>query len=715
MIDNYFIILPVLGAALCVGLGLFTLSRNPKHLSNIGFAAGMASLAVFEAGSAMLLISTNHPSFARPGMRIMFSGEAALPAAWLLFCLVFARANYREILSRWAPALVCFGAMSAFFIFLTAATDFISMWGFSGISLFNSHPPLLILGRTGRYFYMYLLIGLVVNLMHLENTLRSSSGSQRWRIKYVILGVGSILGYFIYLSSEALLYSSLNYGSVPLVSSIIIISTAMMAVFIAKNRLLHVDIFVSRHVIYNSLTVLVVGAYLVVIGASTYGIRYFKIPFDFFLTTIFAFVSILALVILLFADSVRRRAQLFISRHFYSHKYEFRDKWMETIEKISTKTSVEEIASTLKEMISGTMGAESVRLWLYDAYTQSFASDGAPGELGLVPRDHPLAWHIMNNPSPLTAVEAADISPGGFSIKAVFDELEAELCSPLTAANEAVGFVMLGPDHTGEPYIEDDLEFLKAVTTQAAVQIKNITLTTEILAAREVEAFSKMSYFVMHDLKNLTNSLSLISQNARFNMDNLEFQRDAIKTIDGTVARMKKLIGRLSNIKKDFELKKEWTDVGEFMGLVLKKLALPKDKNITVMTELCQASSVCIDREAVEMIILNLMVNAYEAISENGTIKVAAALKDGFINIAVSDNGPGIPKEYIKSALFQPFRTTKKNGFGIGLFQCKAVAEAHGGGISVESVEGKGASFILRLPACEDLSVKENYPAIINK
>lgn len=714
MTDNYFVILPLLGAALSAGLGLLTLSRNARHLSNIGFAAGMIGLAVFEAGSAVLMLSGDNSASALLGMRLMLSGEAALPAAWLLFSLVFSRSNYREILSRWILLLIGFGAVSAFFIFLIAGSpDFISIQAFREMSVFDSRPPVLLLGRAGRYFYVYLLAGLVVNLVHLENTLRSSSGSKRWGIKYVIFGVGSILGYFIYLSSEALLYSSLSYGSVPLTSSVIIISSAMMAVFIAKHRLLHVDIFVSRHVIYNSLTVFIVGVYLVMIGAVTYGIQYFKIPFNFLIATLFAFVSILALVVLLFADSVRRRAQLFISRHFYRHKYEFRDKWMETIEKISSKTTVQEITSTLKDMISGTMGAESVHLWLYDTASKTFVSESAPEALRRMPHDNPMASHIMNNLAMFAVEGAADISHGGYSIKAVFDDTGTALCAPLTAVGEAVGFVMLGPDHTGEPYIQDDFEFLKALTTQAAVQIKNIGLMQEIVSAREVEAFSRMSYFIMHDLKNLTNSLSLISQNARFNMNNPEFQQDAIRTIDGTVDRMKRLIGRLSNVKKDVELKKEWTNPGEFMDAVLKKLILPKDKNITVATELSDTPAVCIDREAIEMIILNLMVNAYEAVSKDGTIKVSTSQKDGFLNITVSDNGPGISKEYIKSALFRPFKTTKKSGFGIGLFQCKTVAEAHGGGITVESEEGKGASFILKLPAGEDFSLKTKFPAII--
>ena len=120
----------------------------------------------------------------------------------------------------------------------------------------------------------------------------------------------------------------------------------------------------------------------------------------------------------------------------------------------------------------------------------------------------------------------------------------------LVAGRDLLGGVLQGEDLSGEPYGVDDFQLLKALTTQAAVQIKNIRLAQDLIASKEVDAFSKMSSFIMHDLKNLTNSLSLLSQNARQNMDNPEFQKDAMDTIDRTITRMKGLIERLSTDRK---------------------------------------------------------------------------------------------------------------------------------------------------------------------
>jgi hypothetical protein len=68
----------------------------------------------------------------------------------------------------------------------------------------------------------------------------------------------------------------------------------------------------------------------------------------------------------------------------------------------------------------------------------------------------------------------------------------------------------------------------------------------------------------------------------------------------------------------------------------------------------------------------------------------------------VADDGPGMDEEFIAHSLFRPFKTTKENGLGIGLYQCRNIVEAHGGSIAVRSRPGKGATFQVFLPAdCE--------------
>lgn len=686
---NYFAILPILGVALCVVLGLFTLFRNPRHPSNIGFALGMGSLAIIGVGNAMVLLSNAEGQIALLGMQVALIGQAILPVAWLLFFIVFARANYKKILSKWTPILLGTAIVSLFFVLWVGSSKFISL----------SSSGLFILGPVGRYFYIYLLMGLVLNLIHLENTFRSSSGSKRRQIKYVMFGIGAILVFFIYLLSQALLFSTLNIQTIPVISVVILISTSMIALFVVRHRLLGVDIYISRYVVFNSLTVLIVGFYLLMIGIITHGIKYFDIPFNYFFTTLFIFISILALVVLLFTVKLRRKVQKFINRHFYKHKYDFRDKWMETIEKISSKRSVDEIQRTLTEMVSEAMGAKDIYLWLHDPVSRDYLI--TQNKLGMgyrrISYTHPLVQHMKTHMDPFMINELLD-NHQCKDTYALVNSTGAVLCAPLVVGQEIIGFILQGEDLSGEPYRQDDFEILKAMTTQAAVQLKNIGLTQDLIAAREVEVFHRVSSFIMHDLKNLTNSLSLVSQNAKYNMDNPEFQQDTIKTLNNTVLRMKGLIERLSTVPKALELKRETVELNSLVHNAVKKIALPSTKSVTITKEIDGVPPIYVDPQAMEMVLLNLLTNAHEAIQREGNIKVQATLSERNVNVTIADNGTGMSEEFIETALFQPFKTTKKGGFGIGLYQCKSIVEAHGGKIKVESVEGKGTSFTVRLP-----------------
>src|SRR4030067_3610042 len=97
--------------------------------------------------------------------------------------------------------------------------------------------------------------------------------------------------------------------------------------------------------------------------------------------------------------------------------------------------------------------------------------------------------------------------------------------------------------------------------------------------------------------------------------------------------------------------------------------------------------------------IKNLVKNADEAASDGGEIRLATEAKDGKVLVSVSDNGCGIPREYMERELFTLLSSTKSNGFGIGLFQAKGIVDSHGGTIEVESEVGKGRMFRIRPPA----------------
>lgn len=702
MIVKYFAIIPLLTVLLCVGLGILTISRNIRGVANIGFMLSMISLAIAEAGNMTILLSIDSTQWTLAGMRISIIGLAFLPPTWLIFTSVFARTEYKANLTKWLPTIIGLFLTAIFFTFTSKYSDFYSISNPPSGSVWDTPSgdmPIFILGPIGHYFYIYIIIGCVLNLINLENTLRSSKGIQRWQIKQIIFGSGAILFLFVYLSSQALLFSTITLNMSAVSSVVILISVAMMTLFIVRHRLLDVDIFVSRHIVYNSITILVVGGYLFAVGLIVQGIKYFNIPFSYFLTTLVLFSSLLILVILLFSTAVRRKAQLFINRNFYKHKYEFRDKWMETTEKVSSRISINDMCETIISMIIETMGAKFVDFWLSEESSDSYRviNKNHKNQINRIRSSHPFISCIKREMKPFLLDNiSTDLNENLDQTRVLLSSTDAVLCAPMVAGKELIGFLLQGEDISGKKYRDDDFELLKAITTQAAVQIKNIRMARELVGVKELEIFHGMSSFIMHDLKNLTNSLSLVSQNAECNMDNPEFQKDAIKTIDSTVSRMKGLISRLSNTASGFQFNKQEVDLGELVDQTLSKINFSKTRKIWLTKKIEPSSLICVDPHAMEMVLINLLTNAYESLKEDGNIGITVT-SDKNIHILIEDNGEGMTRDFIETSLFQPFKTTKKGGFGIGLYQCKAIVEAHGGEIEVDSIYGEGTKVMITL------------------
>ncbi|MDR4499302.1 MAG: PEP-CTERM system histidine kinase PrsK [Candidatus Scalindua sp.] len=550
-------------------------------------------------------------------------------------------------------------------------------------------------------------MGTVLCLANLESTFRSSKGFKRYRIKYVIFCLGGILFFFIYIASQILLFSNISVQLIPAKSIVTLICTIIMTISIARQRLLDVDIFVSRYVIYNSVAIIGTSAYLLVVGLVFEAIKFYHLPFHHFIKILLISISLFILVILLFVTSLRRKIQLFINRHFYKHKYEFRDTWMKSIERISSRNSIDDLCDTLLEMISQLMGAQDVAVWLYNPSQQeysTFRKNDNSGKNSIGER-HALIEIIKKMGKPFIISEQySQILSKPKSIKeieALMESTGAVLCSPMEASGELLGFVLQGEDIGGESYRSDDFELLKALSTQAAVQIKNIRLSQDLSTAKEVEMFHQMSSFIMHDLKNLTNSLSLISQNAQHNLGNIEFQKDAIQTIECTVDRMRVLIEKLSSLPRVIEMKRKSADVKILVEHVLKQVKSDKRKRISLETIINKTPLVSIDTHAIEMVLINLINNACDAIEREGKIECRVWEENNIIKLSVTDNGKGISDAFIDTSLFKPFKSSKKGGFGVGLYQCKTILEAHNGRIEVKSKEGLGTTFTISLPHVE--------------
>jgi putative PEP-CTERM system histidine kinase len=270
------------------------------------------------------------------------------------------------------------------------------------------------------------------------------------------------------------------------------------------------------------------------------------------------------------------------------------------------------------------------------------------------------------------------------------------ICVPLMSAEQVLGVLVLADRVNGAIYTVEELELLKCIADQMTSVLLNLRLATEVARARELEAFRTMSAFFVHDLKNAAASLNLMLKNLPVHFDDPAFREDALRGVGNTARRIDEMIARLSALRQRPDSIRVDADLNQLVSEALDRInGMP---NVEVMRDLQPLPNISADREQIQSVVTNLVLNARDALSSGGRIQVRTETREGRAVLSVVDNGCGMTQTFLKEALFRPFQSTKKKGLGIGLFQSRAIVQAHGGGIHVESAPGKGTTFLVSFP-----------------
>jgi signal transduction histidine kinase len=205
-----------------------------------------------------------------------------------------------------------------------------------------------------------------------------------------------------------------------------------------------------------------------------------------------------------------------------------------------------------------------------------------------------------------------------------------------------------------------------------------------------------MGAFFVHDLKNAASTLNLMLENLPVHWDDPEFREDALRGISQTGKQINHIIERLSLLRHELEIEPIETD---FNAVIEKAVSgWEKKVGVTLKTKLGSLPKILMDADQMLKVVINLVLNATEALSKGGEIQVTTNVGDKWVILTIADNGCGISEEFLNNSLFRPFKTTKKNGLGIGMFQSKMIVEAHGGRMKVESAPDQGTTFQVFLP-----------------
>jgi putative PEP-CTERM system histidine kinase len=687
-------IMPFVAAGLSLLLATAGIFWKRNNLGSWCFALGMCGFAADAILSGLALRDTDLIKLEElrdAGLAV----KGGLTAVWLCFSTIYSRGDAKQSLRRWSPLII-----------LSAILPPALVLAFPGALIQGRTNPetgesWLVFGGAARIINLIVLIGTVLILMNLERTFRAAVGTMQWRIKFLILGLAVIFGARIYTRSQVLVFSG-HANSLTQVETIaLLIGYALMAVAYARSGFAEIDVYPSRAVLHTSITVLLAGGYLLVVGVLAQIVERSGGAGVFQLEAFLVLVAIALLAVLLLSERLRHRIKSFVSHHFKRPHYDFRKIWTRFTESTESAMDDRTLCAAAAQLISQTFNVLSVSIWIYDeekerlervASTARSRGDTAEQSIRFSP------------PRDVNLPRVFDLETVKQEWGERFRELNEtqfhtggpRIGTSLVAGERWLGVTILADRVSGIPYTLEEFELLECIGDQIASNLLNLRLTNKILLGKELEAFQTISAFFVHDLKNAASTLNLMLQNFPVHYADPAFRADALRGIGETTSRINQIIDRLSAVRDRLELQPGEVDLNEVVNQVVQ--GVNGSGGIEVSKSLESLPRLQADAEQLRSVVTNLLLNAHEAVGRNGRIEVKTAEHDGWVTLSVVDNGCGMPPEFVRDSLFRPFKTTKKKGLGIGMFQTKMIVEAHHGVLRVQSEPGKGTAFHVSLP-----------------
>jgi len=673
--------------------------KERRSFVNLAFTAGMLAFAV-EAALNGFSFRTLLPLDIADWQLLRLAMSVFVPVCWLLFSLSFGRGDYREIIKKWQ------GYILAFLFVPLGLTAFFRESLFSAMPVHQTTSNWMIsLGWTGYVIYLLFLLESALIIMALEKTLRTSTGNIRWQIKFIVLGIGGIFAVRIYTCSQVLLFRFLEARLEIINIGALIAGTALVIFSLFRLRLLKIEIYPSASLLRGSITVVIVGIYLIVVGVLAKVADYLEISQFFLFEALLVFLACLGVAVILLSNRLRQEIKGFITVHLKRPKYDYPRLWTSFSHRTVSLTGIKEVCTAVTRMAAETFGVPCVTIWLPDdsqenlllggstvfssEETRSLAKyDKAPGEIIKAMRIQEMPVDFQRGENGWAAV-LKEANPD------YFRNARIRYGVSLLSGSDFLGMMTLDDKLTKEDFSIEDFELLKVIANQAAFDLAKIKMSRQLSAAKEVEAFKTMSSFFFHDLKNLASNLSVTMENLPTLYQNPEFRSDALRAISESLDKINQMCGGLSLLRQTITLHEVEADLND---LVVSTLANFNGATSTIVQDLRQLPRVNMDPEQIQKVVTNLILNARDAVANGGEIRVSTGRREDWVFLSVSDNGCGMSEEFIENSLFHPFKTTKKKGMGIGLYHSKMIIEAHHGRIEVQSEERKGTTFRVFLP-----------------
>ena len=693
-LQTWFSIAAGLVVAISGGMACILFARRRASASHRSLAVLLGAIAVAHLANAAGLLNESHALLWRA---LAMVAELVQPALLLYVGLAFlspVEQNHDSSV-RWRARVI---GILGLLLAGSAVTGQVFEW-----KVFEDGQVAIILASWGGLPYAFILIGMTLGLAQLELVLRASREPVRHKLKFIVIGLGGLAGFQIYQASQMLLFPVWQAQHVLVGSVATAMALCLTAYGLGRTRLREVlvNTYVSQQALFGSVTFIMCGLYLLVVGAIGAWLRRSGQPLGVGLSVVVVFGALVGLAVVAFSKTVRADLRRFLNRSFYRSKHDYRAQWLQVTEEFEQAASREAIMDRLLDLLIKTFHATEISIWSFRetdrrfCHIRSMKTEKEPASLGL---SHPVIVQLLEKDEAVVVEDAwSKNNAGSGSEEDPLIAAGVALCFPIRAQGRLTAFVALGRQLRGEAYGADDCDLLHGISHHVGALLSHASLAEERRASAELDALHRFSVFCLHDLKNLAARLFLVAQNAEVHGKDPAFQDSAMRTVADTANKMAMLMSKLS--LKSFEpmsmAMSESIDMPALIDEMVAPIRVKEHLRLSVSGE--PVPPVMAVRDQLQQVLLNVVLNAKQAIGEKGEISIVIEQSNGFVVVTVSDTGSGIPDSMLES-LFRPLQSRKPGGLGIGLYQCKQIVEAHQGTILLQSQEGTGTQVRIALP-----------------
>ena len=696
-----------------LAIGFFVFFQNKKSIVNLSFMALNLSSSLWLFGLGMCYLSKNEAT-------ALFWGKVEYLGLVFVSTNIYAFSVAYLKLKRQKRFVVVAYLLSCIFLILSWTKYFASglekhFWGYYHKSNFI-HPIFI-------SFFGILMYLSIYNFYKQYKKETQAIEKERRKYLFVAFLVAS-LGSVDYLAAYGIEVYPFGY-------ILVTISLSFIAYTIVKYRLMDIETVVHRTITYALLSFFILLPYAAILTLTQVLLRG---AIEVKEVLVMGFFMLLFLFVI---SPLKNKTQAFVDRLFYKDKYDYRKTLENFAKKLSLFLDSPNLLPTITGTIAETMHIDKVSLLLFDEKSGQYTirhSNGLSDSHITFNREDPFTQflqsygEIVEKELLLMEPKFQQVRQAGLQL---LNQLQAELVIPLIVQSGLIGVLGMGKKLSQEAYKTDDINLLSTIGQEIAVAVNNRLLyegleevnkelkeaQAQLIQSAKMAAVGQLGAGVAHELNNPLGGILGYAQfileklsRPEFSLDDFKSSSKYIESIEREASRCKKIVENLLKFsRRPIVVKPEPLNIAQALDETLSIIGHQlKLKNINVITEITPdlAKVVGITNQ-LQQVFANLILNAQQAMSEGGTLRITAQnLLDektktpNKVEIEFTDTGCGISGENLKH-MFEPFFTTKQKekGTGLGLAVSYQIIQDHKGTIDIKSEVGKGTTIIITLPA----------------